>query len=91
MKTGDAFRDLLARSPPEFTRYFEHVRGLAFEAEPDYALLRAIFVRGLGDRGWTHDGKYDWTDLTLCPKGTLIPEEYLFDEAVANSDVPIGY
>ena len=29
MKSGEAFRDLLARSPPEFTQYFDHVRNLA--------------------------------------------------------------
>lgn len=79
MKAGKPFQELLDNSPPEFNAYFKHCRSLGFEDEPNYELLRQLFEQGLKQRGWTRDGKYDWTDPKLCKKGTLIPEEYQFD------------
>ncbi|KAG1815101.1 uncharacterized protein BJ212DRAFT_1273475 [Suillus subaureus] len=38
-KAGSALRDLLARSPVEFTTYFDHCHGLEFKEKPDYTLL----------------------------------------------------
>ncbi|KAF9219687.1 kinase-like protein [Gyrodon lividus] len=59
MKAGLVFRELLARSPPEFTRYFDHCRGLKFEEKPDYSLLRQVFQEWMTREGWTDDGCFD--------------------------------
>ena len=91
MKAGQPFQDLLDRSPPEFAKWFDHVRNLAFDVEPDYVLLRGILVQRMEQEGWERDGKYDWTDPALCPQGTLIPEEYQFDEEIAGADTYIEW
>lgn len=88
MKTGRAMQDFLAESPTEFRPYFKHVHGLAFEEEPDYSLLQGIFRERMEKEGWTYDWKYDWTDASLCGKGTLAPEEYQLDvELVKNKEL----
>lgn len=80
MKTGKAMQDLLSFSPEEFQRYFDHVRNLKFEEKPDYQLLRDIFNSRMGKEGWRYDNKYDW--LGGSELGTLLPEEYKFDESL---------
>lgn len=45
----------------EFGAYFECVRSLRFDEQPDYARLRAI-LRGLFQRkGFSDDNRFDWT------------------------------
>jgi hypothetical protein len=52
--------ELCAGLPREFVHYFEYVRGLKFDEEPDYShlrrLLRDLFVR----KGLAWDHNYDW-------------------------------
>lgn len=80
MKAGKAMHDLLEASPEEFRRYFDHVRNLKFEEEPDYQHLRDIFRSRMGKECWAYDNKFDW--LGGSESGTLIPEEYRFDESL---------
>lgn len=80
MKAGKAMQDLLTASPEEFQRYFDHVRNLKFEEKPDYQLLRDIFKSRMEKEEWEYDNKYDW--LGENESGTLLPEEYKFDEAL---------
>lgn len=80
MKTGDVFRNYLARSPSEFTKYFNHCRGLAFEEKPDYALLKRVFRDWMEHEGWEYDWKFDWMDGWSLEKGTLIPQQYALDK-----------
>ncbi|KAI0321756.1 kinase-like domain-containing protein [Amylostereum chailletii] len=82
MKSGQAFQDLLSRSPPEFTAYFKHVRGLAFDDKPDYGFLTGIFESRMEQEGWKNDGMFDWID-TNSERGTLIPGEYQFETGFA--------
>ncbi|KAH7907913.1 kinase-like domain-containing protein [Hygrophoropsis aurantiaca] len=85
MKAGAPFRELLARSPPEFTRYFEHVRGLGFEDKPGYTLLVRIFRERMEREGWAEDGGcFDWVGGAVSPnlKGTLVPDEYKWGRRV---------
>ncbi|KAH7904534.1 hypothetical protein BJ138DRAFT_1166356, partial [Hygrophoropsis aurantiaca] len=86
---GPAFRDLLARSPPEFTRYFEHCRGLQFEEKPDYALLARIFRERMEREGWEDGRCFDWVDGTAAPEGTLVPDEYKWDASFASGDLAV--
>ncbi|KAG2353927.1 kinase-like domain-containing protein [Suillus spraguei] len=59
MKAGSAaFRDLLVRSPAEFTMYFDHCRGLKFKEKLNYGLLRQLFVQIMEREGWTGDMRY---------------------------------
>ncbi|KAG1849705.1 hypothetical protein DFJ58DRAFT_794829 [Suillus subalutaceus] len=51
MKAGSAFRDLLTRSPVEFTTYFDHCRG-----------LKQLFNQILVTEGWTENSRFDWED-----------------------------
>ena len=48
-------------SAVEFGAYFDYVRSLRFDEQPDYAHLRRI-LRGLFDRrGFSDDALFDWT------------------------------
>lgn len=80
MKEGKAMRDLLSRSPEEFSAYFDHCRGLAFDARPDYTLLKSIFRERMAKEGWTYDPMaYDWMGKTSLEYGTVEPGEYKFE------------
>lgn len=86
MKAGPAFRDLLARSPVEFTTYFDHCRGLKFEDKPNYFLLRQLFGQILVKEGWTENTRFDWEDGS-SHKGVLLPQEYKLDIRFTKNDV----
>jgi len=87
MKAGSAaFHDLLARSPAEFTTYFDHCRGLKFEEKPNYALLRQLFSQIMEREGWVGDARFDPLDGS-SDKGTLVPEEYKFDTRFTKEDL----
>jgi casein kinase 1 len=87
MKAGSAaFRDLLARSPAEFTTYFDHCRSLKFEEKPNYALLRQLFSQIMEREGWTVDTRFDPLNGS-SGKGTLVPEEYQLDVRFTEGDL----
>ncbi|KAF8491435.1 serine/threonine kinase [Gautieria morchelliformis] len=90
MKAGSEFADLLLRSPPEFTRYFEHCRNLAFEERPNYQLLKEIFRRRMEQEHWSYDGMFDWVDAT-SEKGTLLPDEYRAEPRFIDSNVDFDW
>ncbi|KAG2071481.1 kinase-like protein [Suillus decipiens] len=86
MKSGSAFRDLLARSPVEFTAYFDHCRGLKFDEKPNYALLRRLFGQIVVREGLAENTRFDWEDGSPH-KGMLVPEEYKLDVQFTKNDV----
>ncbi|ODV93768.1 hypothetical protein PACTADRAFT_4671 [Pachysolen tannophilus NRRL Y-2460] len=55
--------DLCAGLPKQFAVYLETVRGLAFDADPDYNSLRHLLLSVLEDIGESADGQYDWMRL----------------------------
>ncbi|OCH90134.1 kinase-like protein [Obba rivulosa] len=83
MKAGYAMHELLSRSPPEFTWLFAHSRSLAFEDKPNYEMIRGLFLHRMRYEEWENDGLFDWADCRFLKKGTLIPEEYQWDDEVA--------
>jgi hypothetical protein len=83
MKSGVPMDKLLKSSPPEFTQYFAHSRNLGFEDTPDYELLRSIFRGRMERETWEYDDHFDWLDRE-CLDGTLLPEEYRFDERLTS-------
>ncbi|KAG1849685.1 hypothetical protein DFJ58DRAFT_914837 [Suillus subalutaceus] len=64
MRAGLPFRDLLVRSPVEFTTYFDHCRGLKFDEKLNYALLRQLFSQIMVREGWTENTGFDWEDAS---------------------------
>ena len=51
--------------PPEFERYVSYTRNLEYEEEPDYNLLKNLFLKVLKDEGYILDYYYDWdSDVT---------------------------
>ena len=53
--------------PNEFVEYFQKIRELEFEAEPDYASYRKLFRDCFNNLGYTYDYVYDWTKETAPP------------------------
>ena len=51
--------------PPEFERYISYTRNLEYEEQPDYDLLKNLFLKVLKDEGYNLDYYYDWdNDVT---------------------------
>ena len=46
--------------PPEFERYISYTRNLEYEEDPDYNLLKNLFLKVLKDEGYNLDYYYDW-------------------------------
>ena len=46
--------------PPEFERYVSYTRNLEYEEDPDYSLLKNLFLKVLNDDGYNFDYYYDW-------------------------------
>ena len=46
--------------PPEFERYVSYTRNLEYEDDPDYSLLKNLFLKVLNDEGNNFDYFYDW-------------------------------
>lgn len=49
--------------PRQFAEYLDSVRGLAFDAEPDYEEYRMLFLSVLDDLGQACDEDFDWLHL----------------------------
>ncbi|RPD61798.1 kinase-like protein [Lentinus tigrinus ALCF2SS1-7] len=79
MKAGKEFEELLSESLPEFRAYHAHCASLSFGQAPDYTLLKNLFRERMRMEGWHHDGAFDWENATALERGTLVPEEYVFD------------
>ncbi|KAI0719776.1 kinase-like protein [Cerioporus squamosus] len=79
MKAGQEFQDFLSQSLPEFRAYHAHCASLSYGQAPDYAHLKDLFRRRMATEGWQYDWKFDWEDGSALERGTLVPEEYVFD------------
>jgi serine/threonine protein kinase len=56
-------KTLCADLPHEFVQYFEVVRALGFDEQPDYRALRGLFRAALAREGFAFDYVYDWTEV----------------------------
>ena len=79
MKDGPELHAFLSQSLPEFTAYHAHCSSRSFGEKPDYGLLKGLFRSRMQTEGWAYDWIFDWEDGASLSKGTLIPEEYVFD------------
>ncbi|KAI0767561.1 kinase-like protein [Fomes fomentarius] len=79
MKAGKGFQDYLSQSLPEFKAYHDHCSALSFGEKPKYSFLKGLFRARMLSDGWLYDWKFDWEDGASLEKGTLVPEDYVFD------------
>ena len=60
LKRDTTFETLLEGHPQEYIEYMKHVRGLAFDQDPNYAYIRKLFEGAMTKNGWTMDYNFDW-------------------------------
>jgi serine/threonine protein kinase len=63
IKESVSFDELCSGLPSEFTTYFEMVRAMAFEDEPPYVAMRAMFRDLFLRLQFVFDCVYDWTEV----------------------------
>ena len=59
-KLATTVEELCEGFPPEFGQYMGYVRGLEFEQEPEYEMLRGLFSGLMKRSGIPFDYDYDW-------------------------------
>jgi hypothetical protein len=78
-KMNTSIEDLCRGLPDAFASYFNHVRTLGFDDQPDYSYLRKLFRDLFVREGFEYDHVFDWTvrkfnmiygnvDQTVVPK-----------------------
>lgn len=60
IKSSTPVAAVCAGAPPEFVAFVEYSRGLAYDATPDYAYLRALLQTAFDHAHYTWDFEYDW-------------------------------
>lgn len=55
--------------PEEFISYFNHVFALRYLENPDYTLLKGLFIKMLDSNGLKNDGFFDWIPAPVCKEG----------------------
>lgn len=51
---------LASNLPDEYRMYFDYIRSVKFDDEPDYNYLRNLFLKVLGRLGFSNDSVFDW-------------------------------
>ena len=52
--------DLCKGLPVQFEKYISYTRSLEYEQDPDYSMLKQLFLKVLNDEGLSFDHYYDW-------------------------------
>lgn len=60
LKSSTPVAVLCAGAPPELAALVEYTRGLAYDATPDYAHMRALLQTAFDNAHYTWDFEYDW-------------------------------
>ncbi|OBZ65271.1 Casein kinase I [Grifola frondosa] len=66
---GKVMREFIARSPPEFSAFFNHCYSLRDRMKKE---------------GWSYDWRFDWLDPSGLEAGTLMADCYKIDERFVN-------
>jgi serine/threonine protein kinase len=69
VKAATSIESLCEEYPREFFEYFQEVRRLGFEEEPNYSKYRDSFFQLFNNLGFVWDGIYDWTEQSEVPDG----------------------
>ena len=60
VKRDSDMHELCKNLPPEFEKYITYTRNLKYEQDPDYNMLKNLFIKALSDEGFCLDYYYDW-------------------------------
>lgn len=59
-KLATSIEELCQGVPQEFMRYFQYIRQLGYDEEPDYEYLRSIFIMVAVRYRYMYDFEFDW-------------------------------
>ncbi|CAD5227644.1 unnamed protein product [Bursaphelenchus okinawaensis] len=86
MKTSTDVDTLLADSPKEYKKIFDHLNETKYEQRPDYAMIYKTFAQVITDKGFKFEEPYDWESL---PENQLTPSEEKKNIPTLNEDASI--
>ena len=77
--------------PSEFEKYISYTRSLEYEQDPDYNMLKQLFLKVLSDEGFCFDHYYDWDSdvgtMTTCDTNLNFGGKINFKNAEANKQI----
>ena len=76
--------DLCKGFPHEFETYVSYTRNLEYEQDPDYDLLKNLFLKVLKDEGYYLDYYYDWDNDKTTMATSDTNQNYLFKNEFNN-------
>jgi serine/threonine protein kinase len=76
--------DLCKGFPHEFEIYVSYTRNLEYEQDPDYDLLKNLFLKVLKDEGYGLDYYYDWDNDKTTMATSDTNQNYLFKNEFNN-------
>jgi serine/threonine protein kinase len=56
--------------PEQFVEYFQYVKRLRFDEEPDYVYVKGLFKKIMEINGYVHDYNFDWVEKEEIKKST---------------------
>ena len=69
-----SLKDLCQNLPPEFYEYMRYCRMIRFSEEPDYQLLRELFIKVMNQYNLKSDGIFDWNEIAIKKKAEAMRE-----------------
>ena len=76
--------DLCKGFPHEFEIYVSYTRNLEYEQDPDYNLLKNLFLKVLRDEGYNIDYYYDWDNDKTTNATSDTNQNYIFKNELNN-------
>ena len=76
--------DLCRGFPHEFETYVSYTRNLEYEQDPDYDMLKNLFLKVLKDEGYDLDYYYDWDNDRTTMATSDTNQNYLFKNEFNN-------
>jgi serine/threonine protein kinase len=76
--------DLCKGFPHEFETYVSYTRNLEYEQDPDYDMLKNLFLKVLKDEGYDLDYYYDWDNDKTTMATSDTNQNYLFKNEFNN-------
>jgi len=83
--------DLCKNLPSEFEKYISYTRSLEYEQDPDYNMLKQLFLKVLSDEGFCFDHYYDWDSdvgtMTTCDTNLNFAGKIIIKNAEVNRQI----
>jgi hypothetical protein len=76
--------DLCKGFPHEFETYVSYTRNLEYEQDPDYDMLKNLFLKVLKDEGYYLDYYYDWDNDKTTMATSDTNQNYIFKNEFNN-------